>query len=147
LGCTPYTSPFSRLSKLRSSGITDLRYGHIVDEDWQGADRFEDKADERQVVPLPEDTACYTVAATTATKRSLLAERLIGDGLVPLRSALGLHDWDERNLVFSDTSQQIFYQMNHMELLSSPEVTQQMMEWLAKPKGEGTRCVPLGSTE
>jgi len=131
LGCTPYTSPFSRLSKLRSSGITDLRYGHIVDEDWQGADRFEDKADGRQVVPLPEGIACYTVAATTATKRSLLAERLIGDGLVPLRSALGLHDWDERNLAFSDTSQQIFYQMNHMELLSRPEVTHQMMEWLA----------------
>lgn len=133
LGCTPYTAPFSLLSKLRSSGITDLRYGHVVDEDWQGTDRFESKADERQLSPLPEDIACYTVAATMAAKRSLLAERLIGDGLVPLRSALGLHDEDERNLALADTSQQVFYQMNHMELLSSPEVTRQLVEWL----GEG----------
>lgn len=133
LGCTPYTAPFSLLSKLRSSGITDLRYGHVVDEDWQGTDRFESKADERQLSPLPEDIACYTVAATMAAKRSLLAERLIGDGLVPLRSALGLHDEGERNLAFADTSQQVFYQMNHMELLSSPEVTRQLVEWL----GEG----------
>jgi len=131
LGCTPYTAPFSRLSKLRSSGITDLRYGHVVDEDWQGVDRFECKPDRRHVVSLPEDIACYTVAATTASQRSRLVDCLVGDGLVPLRSALGLHDDDERNLMFAETSQQIFYQMNHMELLSSPVVTNQILKWLA----------------
>ena len=42
-------------------------------------------------LPLPAGVACYTVAATTAAQRSALAERLVGDGLVPLPSALGQH--------------------------------------------------------
>ena len=40
LGASPYTSPLARLGKIRSAGITDLRYGNLVDEDWQGRDRF-----------------------------------------------------------------------------------------------------------
>ncbi|MCW8330262.1 GPI inositol-deacylase [Photobacterium sp. SDRW27] len=131
LGSTPYTAPFTKLSKLRSSGITDLRYGHVVDEDWQEADRFECRPDGRYAVPLPEGIACYTVAATTASQRGLLVDRLVGDGLVPLRSALGFHDSDEHNLVFSESSQHIFYQMNHMELLSSRNVTHQILKWLS----------------
>ncbi|MGF1757063.1 GPI inositol-deacylase [Photobacterium sagamiensis] len=130
LGSTPYTAPFSALSGLRSAGITDLRHGHVVDEDWHGHDRFHRKPDNRQIIPLPEGVACYTVAATTAAKRSTLADRLIGDGLVPLHSALGMHNDTQRNLEFEEASQWIFYSMNHMELLSRPEVTRQLVQWL-----------------
>jgi pimeloyl-ACP methyl ester carboxylesterase len=135
LGSTPYTAPFARLGQLRSAGITDLRYGHVLDEDWDGLDRFHRTPDNRQVVPLPDGVACYTVAATTAAKRSTLADRLTGDGLVPLNSALGHHDDVRRNLVFAEASQRIFYSMNHTELLSSPEVTRQMVQWLESAKG------------
>ncbi len=130
LGSTPYSKPFAKLGQLRSAGITDLRYGHVADADWQGHDRFRRKPDKRLQVPLPEGVVCYTIAATTAAKRSALADRLIGDGLVPLRSALGLHDLVRRNLAFPKASQHIFYRMNHMQLLSSAEVTQQMLRWL-----------------
>jgi pimeloyl-ACP methyl ester carboxylesterase len=130
LGSTPYTAPFAKLGQLRSAGITDLRYGNVLDEDWHGHDRFHRKPDSRRVVPLPEGVACYTVAATTAARRSALANRLIGDGLVPLHSALGQHDDAQRTLAFAKESQWIAYRMNHMELLSSPEVTQQMVQWL-----------------
>jgi pimeloyl-ACP methyl ester carboxylesterase len=130
LGSTPYSAPFAKLGQLRSAGITDLRFGHVQDADWQGHDRFERQTDQRLELPLPEGVACYTVAATTAAKRSLLADRLLGDGLVPLRSALGQHDDPQRSLVFAKPSQWIAYRMNHMELLSSPAVTQQLMEWL-----------------
>jgi pimeloyl-ACP methyl ester carboxylesterase len=133
LSSTPYTAPFARLGRLRSAGITDLRYGHVLDEDWHGHDRFHRKPDNRQVVPLPEGVACYTVAATRAAKRGALANRLIGDGLVPLNSALGQHDDARRNLMFA--SQRIDYRMNHTELLSSPEVTRQIVQWLT-PAGE-----------
>jgi hypothetical protein len=75
--------------------------------------------------------ACYTVAATVASQRSALADRLVGDGLVPLRSALGLHDTTTRTLVFAKASQCIAYRMNHMELLHQPAVTQQLLAWLA----------------
>jgi pimeloyl-ACP methyl ester carboxylesterase len=41
LEISPYSAPFSRLGKIRSAGVTDLRYGNILDEDWKGRDRFE----------------------------------------------------------------------------------------------------------
>ncbi len=131
LGSTPYTAPLAQLGKLRSPGVTDLRYGLVLDEDWHGRDRFERAHDQRAPVPLPEGVACYAVAATLAGKRSALADRLIGDGLVPLRSALGQHDEAQRCLVFAKDSQRIVYRTGHMELLSRPEVTQQLLHWLA----------------
>jgi pimeloyl-ACP methyl ester carboxylesterase len=131
LGSTPYSKPFAKLGQLRSSGITDLRYGHVVDTDWQGQDRFRRKPDSRTPVPLPEGIACYTVAATIAAKNSPLAERIVGDGLVPLSSALGKHADAARSLQFAKASQCIVYRTNHMQLLSSPEVTQQLVKWLS----------------
>jgi len=133
IGSTAYSAPFTRLVQLRSAGITDLRHGHVLNEDWQHHDRFERKADSREAVPLPADVGCFTVAATTAARRSLLADHLIGDGLVPLRSALGQHDNAEQYLAFEEDSQWIAYQTNHMELLSSQTVSGRMIEWLSSP--------------
>ena len=133
LGATRYTAPFARLAQLRSAGITDLRYGHLVQQDWIGRDRFRRTPDRRQNIALPPGVACYVIAATLAAKRGALAERLIGDGLVPLRSALGVHDDPSRTLDFPPTSQAIFYRTNHMELLASPPVLRQMLLWLGAP--------------
>lgn len=130
LGSTPYTKPFAKLGQLRSAGITDLRYGHVLDEDWVGHDRFHRKPDDRQILPLPEGVACYAVAATMASQRGTLADRLLGDGLVPLPSALGQHEEAPRNLSFAKKSQLIVYHTGHMALLSSPEVATQMVRWL-----------------
>jgi len=130
LGRGLHTAPLAKIGKLRSAGITDLRYGHLLDEDWRGHDRFHRRPDSRQVVPLPEGVACYTVAATLAGRRSAVADRLVGDGLVPLRSALGQHDERYRSLAFEPASQRIAYGTKHLELLSSPDVTHQLVEWL-----------------
>ena len=131
LGSSPYSRPFARLAQLRSAGITDLRYGHLLDADWQGRERFQRQPDRRLPVPLPEGVNCYAIAATLAAKRSLLADRLTGDGLVPLRSALGQHDDPSRSLAFAANRQSIRYRTNHMQLLSSPAVTQQLLQWLS----------------
>jgi pimeloyl-ACP methyl ester carboxylesterase len=131
LGSTPYSKPFAKLGQLRSAGITDLRYGHVADEDWQGKDRFRRQPDSRLLVPLPEGVACYTVAGTIAAKRSALAERSVGDGLVTLPSALGQHADAARHLKFPKASQTITYRTNHLQLLSSPEVGAQLIKWLA----------------
>jgi pimeloyl-ACP methyl ester carboxylesterase len=136
LGSTPYTAPFAKIGQLRSAGITDLRYGHVLDADWQGHDRFQRKPDSRQHLPLPEGVACYTLAATTAAQRSPLADRLIGDGLVPLHSALGQHDEPLRTLVFAKPNQTIAYRMNHLGLLNHPDVTQKLLAWLAPVAGK-----------
>jgi pimeloyl-ACP methyl ester carboxylesterase len=130
LASSPHTAPFARLGKIRSAGITDLRHGHVQDADWQGRDRFESSEDHRQPLPLPEGVACFTVAATLAGQRGLLADRLTGDGLVPLNSALGQHDDPARRLVFAKGSQRIVYRTGHLDLLSSKPVAAQLLAWL-----------------
>ena len=133
LGSNRYSAPFATLGKLRSAGITDLRFGHVLESDWLGHDRFRRKPDSRTTLPLPDGVACYCVAATLVAPRSPLAQRLAGDGLVPLRSALGQHDVATRNLNFSRQSQQVCYRMNHMELLNSPAISTKLLEWFSVP--------------
>lgn len=130
LGSTPFSRPFARLARLRSAGITDLRYGHILDADWSGHDRFSRRSDRRLPVPLPPGVACFTVAATLAARRGRVADRLVGDGLVPLRSALGLHDNPERQLAFPRSHQYLAYRTGHLDLLSDPAVARQLVAWL-----------------
>jgi PGAP1-like protein len=137
LGVTPYSAPFKRLVELRSSGITDLRFGYVLDSDWedqhpQGRFRSKTKQEQsnREHLPLPDGVACFTVAATLAAKRSLLADRLIGDGLVPLNSALGVHSDPACNLMFVKSSQMVVYKTNHMAMLGSAQVGEQLVDWL-----------------
>ena len=130
LGAAPYAAPFARLGKSRSAGITDLRRGNLVDEDWVGRDRFVRDADRRQPVPLPPKVRCFAIAATTGLQSGDLKDRLLGDGLVPLDSALGRHADPARTLAFAAERQWVGYGMNHLDLLSRPEVFAQLRQWL-----------------
>ena len=130
LELSPYSAPFSRLGKIRSAGLTDLRYGNILDEDWKGRDRFEGSGDHRVAVPLPDGLQCYTIAATTSKDSSILGDQLIGDGLVTLNSALGHHKNTDFNLLFPETHQWIARDMNHLDLLNQPEVYETIKQWL-----------------
>ena len=133
LGSIPYSAPFARLGQLRSAGITDLRYGHVQDADWQSVgNRHKPHPDMRQPLPLPEGVNCYAAAATLAAKRSLLSERLTGDGLVPLRSALGQHENPQHQLHFAPGAQWTGYRMGHLALLHSPEISAQLLKWLGE---------------
>ncbi len=130
LGRSPYAAPFAKLGQLRSAGITDLRYSNLLDEDWQGQDRFERKPDNRRIVPLPEGVACYAIAATTAADREALSNRVLGDGLVLVESALGQHDDVRRSLAIPEANRWIAFRMNHLALLSRPEVGRVVAGWL-----------------
>lgn len=130
LGKSPYVAPFARLGRIRSAGITDLRYGNLIDEDWIGRDRFHHADDLRRPVPLPKGVDCYTIAATTGKRLGDLKDRLLGDGLVPLDSALGRHNDPSLNLTFPKARQWIGYEMNHLDLLSRPEVYEKIQYWL-----------------
>jgi hypothetical protein len=131
MGINPYSAPFSRLGKIRSSGLTDMRYGNVLDEDWQGRDRFRYAGDRRTPLPLPQGVDCYAIAATTSKASSKLRDDLIGDGLVPLSSALGRHKKAERNLRFPDSRQWIGRNMNHLDLLNHPDVYAVIKEWVS----------------
>ncbi len=138
LGRTPWSAPFARLARLRSCGITDLRHGRVVDDEATGHDRFQHEADTRRPVPLPAGVACLAVAATLAGRRSLVAERLLGDGLVPLRSALGQHGDPARALDFGPNDQAVFYRTGHIQLLSAPAVGHTVDDWLARTGAPAT---------
>ena len=131
LGKTPYGAAFGRLGKVRSSGVTDLRYGNLMDEDWWGRDRFARDRDARRSVPLPEGVACYAVAATTATSVGNLKERLLGDGLVPVASALGRHSDPARALDFPAGRRWIACETGHLDLLSRRNVYERIAGWIA----------------
>jgi hypothetical protein len=132
LGLSPYTAPFARLGRLRSAGITDLRYGNLLDEDWQGLDRFEHAGDLRHPVSLPEGVRCYAVAANIGKKGG----DLFGDGMVPVNSALGRHDDPRLTLSFVPSRQWVGYGMTHWDLLSEPAVYEQIRRWIASPRLE-----------
>jgi pimeloyl-ACP methyl ester carboxylesterase len=133
LEVSPYSEALSRLGKIRSAGTTDLRYGNLIDEDWTGRDRFAGGADPRQPIPLPAQVQCYAIAAMIAKEHSDLAAKLVGDGLVPLKSALGQHPDSKHALVFAPQRQKVFYGMTHLGLLDSRAVCDQMQTWLAEP--------------
>jgi pimeloyl-ACP methyl ester carboxylesterase len=135
LGSNAYSAPLARLGKIRSAGITDLRYGNLVDEDWNKRDRFERSRDRRVPVPLPERVACYGIAATTGKAAGDISDRLLGDGIVPLASALGRHADPRLALTFDPSRLWIAYDTSHLDLLSRPEVYAQIERWLAVPGG------------
>ena len=131
LGSTPYSRPFVRLARLRSAGITDLRHGQVRAPHVPG----QGLADAREPTPLPAGVACFTVAAALAARRSPAAERLVGDGLVPLRSALGQHADPAHCLGFAPSHQQVVWKTGHLDLLGSPAVARQLVQWLQPPAG------------
>lgn len=140
LGRQAITQPFAKIGQIRSAGITDLRYGNVLEADLLNIDRFKRVPDTRQILPLPAGVACYAVAATTvahgpgslAPMRQALSHKMVGDGLVPLESALGLHEEPGRCLVFAPEKQWIAQGMNHLELLTRPEVGRQLVQWLRR---------------
>jgi len=114
---SPYAAPFTRIAKKRSAGINDLRHGSITSE-------------AGECVPLPTDVKCYAMATTLAKKPSRIHDRLIGDGLVPIDSALGRSQNPARKLNIPEERQWLGFETGHIEMLGRPEVYAQLRDWL-----------------
>ena len=132
LEMSPYSHALSRLGKIRSAGTTDLRHGNLVDEDWKGHDRFEHAHDRRQLSQLPVNVKCYAIAAMIAKKPSEMWGQVVGDGLVPLKSALGKHRDQNRALQLPAEHQRVYYGMTHLGLLDSQAVCDQLQAWIVE---------------
>jgi pimeloyl-ACP methyl ester carboxylesterase len=115
LGVTRFSAPFARLAQIRSAGVTDLRYGNVVDEHWQGRDRFELESDTRAPVPLPRGVECYAIAGEK-------------DALVSVPSAFGDHAIS--GLAIPEAHRWVAKGAGHLELLTRPEVWDQVERWL-----------------
>lgn len=146
LDALPYAAAFGRLGRVRSAGITDLRHGSVLDEDWQGRDRFARRAAVRHPLPLPADVACYAIAGTRTAKPGADGHGARGDGLVPVASALGRHTDPRLALAFPASHRWIAASTGHLDLLSSPAVYERLRTWLARfasPSSRG-RTKPEG---
>ena len=132
LELSSYSTALARLGKIRSAGITDLRHGNVLDEDWRSLDRFAQLGDRRTPVPLPKQAQCYAIAACTSARPGTLSA-VVGDGLVPVSSALGRHSDPRLTLNFAKSRQFVGHGLRHFDLLSDPVVYEQIRKWLASP--------------
>jgi hypothetical protein len=110
-----------------------LRFGNVQQGDWSAHRKHEQKVDERLPTPLPPGVQTYLVAAVQAQRLDDARNAWIGDGLVPLASALGEHGRTELALAVPDAHKQVVASANHWDLLNSPEVYQQLLTWLSRP--------------
>jgi hypothetical protein len=127
LGLSRYGAPFARLGMIRSAGVTDLRFGNVLDEHRDPRGRFATGRDVRGPLRLPHGVRCYAVAATRTRRPG--AGRYASDGLVPVDSALGRHRRPELTLAFDDTW--IAFGTGHVELLERPELHAVVRSWLS----------------
>lgn len=111
LAATPWTAPLARLGKIRSAGITDLRYGAVVDAD---RDRFAARGARPQPVPLPDGVHSVAIAATRSPPD---ADAFTDDNLVPVDSALGRSPDLARALAFDETH--VVTETDHLQILQS----------------------------
>jgi hypothetical protein len=70
------------------------------------------------------------VAATTAERADALGSTLIGDGLVPLASALGIHRDPALDLGLTEAQRYVATSANHFDLLSREDVYTRVRGWL-----------------
>ncbi len=130
LEAIPYAKPFARLGKIRSAGVTDLRYGNLLDEDWEDSDRFKMQGDQRKSISLPEQVDCYSIAGVVGKKTKSISSKVLGDNLVSVKSALGQHKNPSRDLNFKKKNTWIAYESSHSELLSNPKIYTKIKSWL-----------------
>ncbi|MEO8196523.1 MAG: alpha/beta hydrolase [Thermoanaerobaculia bacterium] len=134
-----YTAAFARLGRIRSAGITDLRFGQVLP--LREGDRFAPGRGLGEVLPLPSGVACYAIAATLAKGPEpapasgvlAAAKSVLGDGLVPLASALGDDADPARALAIPAKRRFVAFGMSHLDLLNRSEVYEQIRAWLTEP--------------
>lgn len=125
---TPFTRPLA-LGRHRSAGIKDLRYGNLLDEDWQGWHPDRPGRDRRKPVALLPDVDYYFVAATLGAHSRDPLGVLLGDMLVRHGSAMGHHKDESKRLKVNPEHCRVFHERNHFDLLSDPLVHQQLIAW------------------
>ncbi len=110
LSVSPYSAPLARLTLVRSAGIQDLRHGRVLSAA---------QATLIDALRLPARVKCFAVAASLTRAPN---QRLRGDRLVPVASALGL--------ALPQARKRVVYATDHFALLGSAQVYGWLYAWL-----------------
>ncbi|TFV86809.1 alpha/beta fold hydrolase [Blastococcus sp. CT_GayMR16] len=131
----PETRPLARLLTLRSVGIKDLRRGTLVDADWTDRDLDALTPGAHTHVPLHDGARHFVVLATLSRNPEGRVADLLGDLLVPPRSASGDSGDDDR-LAFPPDHVHRVGGMHHFDLLNHPRIYERIRQWLEqRPEG------------
>jgi pimeloyl-ACP methyl ester carboxylesterase len=128
----PETSGIARALNLRSSGIKDLRYGYLIDEDWFGEDQDVYLRRAAAEIPFLETANHYFVCATLAREHDARSARIIGDLLVLHASAWG--QTRGQRLRFPVAHYRHIGGATHFDLLNHPVIYDQIRCWLCSRK-------------
>ncbi|WP_311568040.1 lipase family alpha/beta hydrolase [Photobacterium arenosum] len=131
IAAVPYLQSVVNLTRLRSAGSKDLSLGTICHSDWQR----EPPPPYPLRPPLPEGVACYAVASCLSKHIQDERSRRIGDGLVPVASALGEGDEQQLAVGFPAVNQCVVGSVNHMGLLTHPFVARKIEQWVLANSG------------
>jgi len=124
------TKPLASVLNARSDGIKDLRFGYLVEEDWQGRDVDALLEDNRHDIPFLDSAAHYFVAATLTEDPRHPLGVLLGDTLVRFPSAAGRPAHPARRFPFAAQNGLHLGGMTHLRLLNHPAVFDQLRFWL-----------------
>lgn len=130
LGHSPYTAPFMRLGNIRSAAIKDLRYGFISQAEHEQTQDIGSRDHRLQLNPLPDGMAHLLIAGSLNPEA---AKTWVGDGLVPLYSALGQHKRDEKTLLAENITRLCYDHVDHLAMLSDVRVWDALADWWLAP--------------
>jgi pimeloyl-ACP methyl ester carboxylesterase len=117
----------------RSAGIKDLRFGAIVDEDWQEQDPSAlERTQPHRVRALRRARYLVIVGSVTADPEHPLA-RIIGDALVTSSSAAGLVQDANGSELLPGATVRLFPTVTHLALTNHPDVYAAIDAWWRTP--------------
>ncbi|MGA5299594.1 esterase/lipase family protein [Nucisporomicrobium flavum] len=125
----PESRPVARLLGGRSAGVHDLGYGALVEEDWRDADPEalpSDCCTEEPVLPHADH---YFVGATVTREHDNPLATVLGDLIVPYRSAVGAGH--PHRLPPGTATDRHLGGLHHFDLLNHPAVHEELCALLA----------------
>lgn len=130
----PYLKMLTKLSEIRSSGTKDLSKGYVRHDDWEP-----DEGDAHALLArplLPQGVVCCAVASCLGQNLNDENNLKLGDGLVPVSSALGESTPEQRALNYPEENKWVGVGINHLDLLTHPQVTGKVEQWVLSNTAE-----------
>jgi pimeloyl-ACP methyl ester carboxylesterase len=123
LAASHWSQPMMRLANLRSDGIRDLRFGHVLERDWRGR-----PPDDPRPAPSAVTLAAGVDHLLVAGARSARGEAdPLGDWLVPVRSALARRLHPEHA-----ARRELIPELDHLGMLGDERVYRLLRAWLGR---------------
>jgi pimeloyl-ACP methyl ester carboxylesterase len=134
---TPQLKLLKKLGEIRSSGTKDLSQGFVVHQDWQEqASECSGDPDSQSIAALihrpqlPGNVKCYAIASCLGKNVNDPSNRRLGDGLVPVSSALADSSKGRMALNYPMEHKWVVGGVNHLDLLNHPAVAAKISKWV-----------------